>query len=53
MVDLSNITYHIIAVDEQGRQYNIKDFIENLGWEEMESELPFRMIKPQRGNCLL
>ena len=43
MVDLSNITYHIIAVDEQGRQYNIKDFIENLGWEENENEISTRI----------
>ncbi len=43
MVDLSNVTYHIIAVDEQGRQYNIKDFIENLGWEENENEISTRI----------
>lgn len=31
MVDLSKIEYMVIVTDENGKQYNIKDYVENLG----------------------
>lgn len=42
MIDLSNIRYQVVAMDEEGNQYNIKDFIQNLGWEENEKEISMR-----------
>lgn len=39
MIDLSNIRYRVVVMDEAGNQYNIKDFIQNLGWEENEKEI--------------
>lgn len=42
MIDLSKIQYRAVVVDESGKQYNIKDYIENLGWEENKNELAVR-----------
>ena len=42
MIDLSRITYRVVVMDEAGNQYNVKDFIENLGWEENEKEISLR-----------
>lgn len=42
MVDLSKIRYRVVVMDESGNQYNIKDFIQNLGWEENENEISVR-----------
>lgn len=42
MIDLSNITYRCVVIDGNGNQYNIKDYIENLGWEENENEISVR-----------
>lgn len=42
MIDLSKIRYRVAVMDESGNQYNIKDFIENLGWEENENEISVR-----------
>lgn len=42
MIDLSKITYRVVVMDETGRQYNIKNYIENLGWEENENEISVR-----------
>lgn len=42
MVDLSRIKYRVVVMDEAGNQYNIKDFIQNLGWEENENEISVR-----------
>lgn len=39
MIDLSNIKYRVVVMDETGNQYNIKDYIQNLGWEENENEI--------------
>lgn len=30
-------------MDEKGNQYNIKDYVENLGWEQGENELATRI----------
>ncbi len=43
MIDLTKIKYRTTVVTESGKQYNIKDYIENLGWEENENELAVRI----------
>lgn len=42
MIDLSKIKYRVVVMDEAGNQYNIKDYIQNLGWEENENEISVR-----------
>lgn len=42
MIDLSKIKYRVVVMDEAGNQYNIKDFIQNLGWEENINEISVR-----------
>lgn len=42
MIDLSKVTYRVVVVDGSGKQYNIKKYIENLGWEENENEISVR-----------
>lgn len=42
MIDLSKIQYRVVVMDEKGNQYNIKNFIQNLGWEENENEISVR-----------
>ena len=42
MIDLSKIQYRVVVMDGKGNQYNIKDFIQNLGWEENENEISVR-----------
>ena len=42
MIDLSRIKYRVVVMDESGNQYNIEDFIQNLGWEENENEISVR-----------
>ncbi len=42
MIDLSKIKYRVVVMDEKGNQYNIKDYVQNLGWEENEKELSMR-----------
>ena len=42
MIDLSKISYRVVVMAEDGKQYNIKDFITNLGWEENEKEISVR-----------
>lgn len=42
MVDLSKLKYRVAVMDENGTQYNIKDFICNLGWEENKNEISVR-----------
>ncbi|MDO4557248.1 MAG: hypothetical protein Q4B70_19215 [Lachnospiraceae bacterium] len=43
MIDLSKIDYRFVIMDESGKQYNIKDFVENLGWEQGDGELSTRI----------
>ena len=43
MLDLTKITYKLVVMDENKKQYNIKDFVTNLGWEENEGELALRI----------
>lgn len=42
MIDLSKIKYRVSVIDENGNQFNISDYIENLGWEENENEISVR-----------
>lgn len=42
MIDLSKIEYRAVVIDESGNQYNIKDYIHGLGWEENENEISVR-----------
>lgn len=43
MIDMSDIKYRVTVMDENGRQYNITDYICNLGWEENENEIAVRI----------
>lgn len=42
MLDLSKIQYRVVVMDESKNQYNIKEFVQNLGWEENDGELAVR-----------
>lgn len=42
MIDLAKIVYRVVVMDEGGNQYNIKDYIQNLGWEENKNEIAVR-----------
>lgn len=42
MIDLTKITYRVAIMDENGCQYNIKDYIQDLGWEENNNEISTR-----------
>ena len=42
MIDLTKIQYRVVVMDESKNQYNIKEYIENLGWEENDGELSVR-----------
>ena len=42
MIDLSKIRYRVVILDGKGNQYNIKDYVQNLGWEENENEISVR-----------
>lgn len=57
MIDLAKIKYRLVVMDENKNQYNIKEYVENLGWEENDGELAVRlsfvakMIRHQKGIC--
>lgn len=53
MIDLFNIEYRVVVMDEAGNQYNIQDFIQNLGWEENENELAVRLSFTARNETVL
>lgn len=42
MIDLSKIEYRLVIIDESGNQYNIKEYVHGLGWEENENEISVR-----------
>lgn len=44
MIDLANIKYYVVVMDASGNQYNIGDFIQNLGWEENGNEISMRLF---------
>lgn len=43
MVDVSTVQYRPILMTETGMQYDLRDFAENLGWEENKKELSQRI----------
>lgn len=43
MIDVSKIKYRLVIMTEDKKQYNIKDFVEDLGWEENDGELAVRI----------
>lgn len=43
MIDISKIKYRLVIMDENGKQYNIKDFVDTLGWEEPKNQLATRI----------
>lgn len=42
MLDLAKIRYRVVVSDETGNQYNITEYVQNLGWEENENEISVR-----------
>ncbi len=36
MIDIANVQYRLVIMDEKGKQYNIKDYVDDLGWEQGE-----------------
>lgn len=43
MIDISQLKYRLVLLDEAGKQYDLKDVIQDLGWEENENELAARI----------
>lgn len=43
MIDVSKIKYRLVVMTENKKQYNIKDYVEDLGWEENDGELAVRI----------
>lgn len=43
MIDISKIKYRLVVMTEGKKQYNIKEFVEDLGWEENDGELATRI----------
>lgn len=43
MLDLANISYRLVVMDAQNNQYDIRDYVHSLGWEENENELAARI----------
>lgn len=50
MINLANIKYYVVVMDASGNQYNIGDFVQNLGWEENEKEISMRLSFTVRNN---
>lgn len=42
-MDISKIKYRLVVMTESKKQYNIKEFVEDLGWEENDGELATRI----------
>lgn len=43
MIDISKLDYSVKVIDEKGAKHNIKQYVENLGWEENENEIATRI----------
>jgi len=41
-INIAKISYRVAVITEKGKQYNIKDYVQNLGWEENENEISVR-----------
>lgn len=43
MIDLRKIKYKVVVSTKMGARHDIKNYIENLGWEENENEISMRL----------
>lgn len=43
MIDLAETTYRLALITETGRQYNLNNYVTDLGWEENENEIAARI----------
>lgn len=43
MVDPLKYSYYLVLVTEKKKKYDITNFVEDLGWEELENELAARL----------
>lgn len=43
MIDLNDVTYRLVVMDEKGNQFNIKEYVQDLGWEEPDGEIATRI----------
>lgn len=43
MLDISQLKYRLVLLDETGNQNDVNDLIQDLGWEENENELAARI----------
>lgn len=43
MLDIGKLKYRLILLDENGVQYDLKDVVQDLGYEENENELASRI----------
>ncbi len=43
MLEVMKFSYRLVFITEDNKQYNITDYVENLGWEENENELAVRI----------
>ncbi len=50
MIDIAKLQYWAVIIDESGNQYNIKEYIHSLGWEENENEISVRISFTARNN---
>ena len=50
MIDLTKIRYRAIVIDDNNVQYNISEFIQDLGWEENKNEISVRLSFTAKNN---
>ena len=43
MIDPLKYSYYLVLVTEKKKKYDITNFVEDLGWEELENELAARL----------
>ena len=51
MIDLSKIAYRLTVMSSGGKQYNIKEFVTGLGWEENKNEISVRVSFTAKNEC--
>ena len=50
MVDISQVKYSVSVIGDDGTQYNIKNYIQGLGWEESSKEISMRLTFKARND---
>ena len=50
MLDLTNVSYRLVVMTEKKKQYDIRNFVTNLGWEESENEIAMRISLTERND---